>query len=196
LHPVGVGKHIETGAGEKRLENRATTLRERTHELARAFLEEVRHDLTVAGQRYDLPPRIRTMHTRPGHATPEYRTLAIPKLPPGVDSTALLSVAIAHYARAKPTCSIVLAFDALVQGEDGEPCPVLMAEARDRWGTRLYLSQPFGFEGGRLIWGEPAEGGWRDPGEEEMILDAAFEVEGEEGRPAAEMSPPPVPAAE
>jgi hypothetical protein len=196
LHPDGVGLWIDTGCREKRVGNRATSLRERTHELACTFLEEVKHDLTVAAQRYDLPPRIRTMHTRPGHATPEYRTLAIPSPPSGADPTAFLSVAISHYARAKSPCSIVLAFDALTQGEYGEPSPVLMAEARDRWGTRLFLSQPFRFEDGRVIWGGPAGGGWRDPGEEEMILDAAFETCEENDETAAEIPPPPVPAAD
>lgn len=174
--------------------NRATSLRERTEELACAFVEEIRHDLTVAAQRYDLPPRIRTMHTRPGHATPEYRTLAVPSPPPGADPTSFLSLAIAHYARAKAPCSIVLAFDALVPGDGGEPCPALMAEARDCWGTRLYLSQPFAFDGARVVWGEPAGGGWRDPGDEEMILDAAFEAG--ERETAAEISPPPLPTPE
>jgi hypothetical protein len=166
----------EIRAREKRVGNRVIGLRERTFELAHAFLADVRRDLEAAvAQRFDLPPRIRTMHTRAGHATPEYRTLAIPQ-PEGMRvSTDLLSRAIAQYASTKPTCGIVLAFDAVHEGEDGEPCPVMIAEARDRWGTRLFFMQPYHAIGGRLAWGEPTGGGWRDPGKDEMILDAAFE---------------------
>lgn len=164
------------------------TLRERTLELAQAFLEDVRHELEVAtAQRFDLPPRIRTMHTRAGHATPEYRTIAIPRVRGEEASTTLMSEQISRYARAKLPCSIVLVFDALMQGEGGERCPVLIAEARDRWGTRLFLMQPFRFLGERVEWLKPVEGGWRDPGEQEMILDASFDpAAGEEAARAAE----------
>jgi hypothetical protein len=152
-----------------------TALRARTLELADAFLKDVRHDLAVAAtRRFDLPPRIRTMHTRAGHATPEYRTLAIPRPPAGETSTTFLSLAIAHYAHRVSPCAIVLAFEATLGGETGEPVPVLIAEARDRWGTRLFLMQPFQSRGEKIVWGEPVGGGWRDPGEEEMILDSAF----------------------
>ena len=155
--------------------NRVTASRERTIELAHAFLEDVRHDLEIAtAQRCDLPPRIRTMHSRAGHATPEYRTLAIPQGRGAKASTALLSQSISQYARTKPPCCIVLAFDALLDAEEGEPTPVLIAEARDRWGTRLFFMQPFRCADEQVAWGEPVGGGWREPGDEEMILDAAF----------------------
>jgi hypothetical protein len=182
--------------GEIRLENRVTALRERTLELADAFLKDVRHDLAAAtAQRFDLAPRIRTMHTRPGHATPEYRTLAIPSPPAGATSTTFLSLAIAHYARTKSPCAIVLAFEATLESGEGGPSTVLISEARDRWGTRLFFVQPYQIRGERLLWGEPVGGGWRDPGEEEMILDSAFGAEWDEGW-TPESSPVPAPAAE
>jgi hypothetical protein len=175
------------------LETRVTALRERTLELADAFLKDVRHDLAAATvQRYDLAPRVRTMHTRPGHATPEYRTLAIPSPPAGETSTTFLSLAIAHYARTKSPCAIVLAFEATLEGEEGAGT-VLIAEARDRWGTRLFYIQPYRTWGERLVWGEPVGGGWRDPGEEEMILDSAFGPAEDE---RADATPAPTPAAE
>jgi hypothetical protein len=175
--------------GEIRLENRVTALRERTLELADAFLKDVRHDLEVAlAQRFDLAPRIRTMHTRPGHATPEYRTLAIPSPPAGETSTTFLSLAIAHYARAKSPCAIVLAFEAMLEGGEDGPSTVLISEARDRWGTRLFFIQPYRLQGDGLLWGDPVGGGWRDPGEEEMILDRAFGAEREEDRTAGSPS--------
>lgn len=159
-----------------------TALRARTLELADAFLKDVRHDLAVAtARRFDLPPRIRTMHTRAGHATPEYRTLAIPRPPAGEISTTFLSLAISRYASEKSPCAVVLAFEATLAAEGGEPVPVLISEARDRWGTRLFFMQPFQSCGGRLVWGEPLGGGWRDPGEEEMILDPAFGSAPDEG---------------
>jgi hypothetical protein len=49
-----------------------------------------------------------------------------------------------------------------------------VGEARDRSGNRLFLVQPFGVSDGRLTWFDPLDGGWRDPGDEEMIIDAAF----------------------
>jgi hypothetical protein len=182
--------------GEIRLENRVTALRERTLELADAFLKDVRHDLAAATvQRFDLAPRIRTMHTRPGHATPEYRTLAIPSPPTGETSTTFLSLAIAHYARTKAPCAIVLAFEATLESGDNGPGTVLIAEARDRWGTRLFHIQPYRTRGDGLVWGEPVGGGWRDPGEEEMILDPAFESATGE-RVTSEAVPAPTPAGE
>jgi hypothetical protein len=51
---------------------------------------------------------------------------------------------------------------------------VLIAEARDRTGTRMYWMQPYHPAGTRVDWDEPLAGGWMDPGEAEMILDAAF----------------------
>ncbi|MBD0320162.1 MAG: hypothetical protein ICV87_07510, partial [Gemmatimonadetes bacterium] len=50
----------------------------------------------------------------------------------------------------------------------------LIAEARDRAGTRMFWVQPFAAKGTSVVWGEPLDGGWRDPGDEEMILDASF----------------------
>ena len=136
------------------------------------------------------------MHTRAGHATPEYRTLAIPLVRGTKPSTSLLSQSISQYARTKPPCCIILAFDALLDAEVGEPTPVLIVEARDRWGTRLFFVQPFRCEGERIAWGEPVGGGWREPGEDEMILDASFapplgEVGGQPHFAAAAHAPTP-----
>jgi hypothetical protein len=158
---------------EQRLHKRVESERESTAGMASAFVEDVRRELErAAAEGLDLPARVRTMHTRPGHATPEYRTLAIPV---AVASPEALSSAIAAFSRQKPPCCIILAFEAVGAGEDGESTPLLIAELRDRWGTRRFFMQPFRVEGVKIGWGEPVEGGWRDPGEEEMILDASFE---------------------
>lgn len=144
---------------------------ERVLSFATRFLEEVRDD--IAHNRMDgldTPPRIRSVHERAGHATPEFRTLNIP-VPDGYGglSPDVLSVAIAHFAGTrKPDC-LLLAFEA----ETGDG-PVLIAEARCRFGTRFFWMQPFSSATTHVEWGEPIDGGWRDPGDEEMILDAAF----------------------
>ena len=148
---------------------------ERTLHQASRFLEEVRYDIERAGvDGTDTPPRIRSIHERTGHATPEYRTLNIP-VPDGAGgaSPTLLSTMIARYAREKAPQCLLLAMDVVVDRGDG-PCPVLIAEARDRAGTRLFWMQPYSFDGAQVAWGEPDEGGWRDPGAEDLILDASF----------------------
>lgn len=143
--------------------------------MARAFVSEVRRDLERAAvMGADLPPRIRTMHTRAGHATPEYRTLALP-VEQGEASPDAMSHLIARWARLKPACSILLALDAVAPDPDGQTRPVLIAEARDRWGTRLFWMQGFRVVDTRVVWEEPLGGGWQDPGGEELILDEAFE---------------------
>jgi hypothetical protein len=144
--------------------------------LAHDFLVETRVDLARAvAEGADLPPRIRAVTERPGHASPEYRTLAVP-IPPGVEggSPTALSGAIASYAARHPPSSLLLMLDVIGSRADGGPQPLLIAEARDRLGTRLFLVQPFDVVEGRIVWQEPLEGGWRDPGDEEMIIDAAF----------------------
>lgn len=149
---------------------------ERTLRIAHDFVEETRQDLQRAiGNDADIPPRIRTANLRQGHASPEYRTLAVP-IPQGAEgaSPEVLSSSIANYARRRMPNCIVLALDVVGEGADGEPQPILIAEARDRSGTRMYMIQPFTVTNKRISWGEPLEGGWQDPGDEEMILDAAF----------------------
>lgn len=150
--------------------------RSRTLELGEAFLVEARRDLErAAAQGSDVPPRIRSVHERPGHATVEYRTLAVPIPPRGEGaSPAVLSRVIAQYAATRDPSCILLALDVLGQDAAGEPQPILIAEARDRSGTRLFYMQPFRQTGQRIVWEEPTSGGWSDPGDEEMILDAAF----------------------
>lgn len=148
----------------------------RTLEQAHTFLDEVRRELERAARDGgDLEPRVRSVHERPGHATPEYRTIAIP-IPStlGGASPEVLSSAIASYFATRAPSCLMLGLDVVAEGEEGEPSPVLIAEARDRSGTRLFFMQPFRVEGGTVRWGEPLGGGWRDPGGEEMILDAAF----------------------
>lgn len=150
--------------------------RTRTFEMAAAFLEETRRDIERAvAARADLPPRIRMVHERPGHATPEYRTLAVPIPEDSAGaSPEVLSTAIARFAKAKrPTC-LLLTLDVVSADETGAEQSLLIAEARDHIGTRLYLMQPFRVSGETVDWEEPLEGGWQDPGGEEMILDAAF----------------------
>ena len=149
---------------------------ERLLRMAHAFVEEARHDLekaTLEGS--DLPPRIRCIYERAGHATPEFRTLAVP-IPPGAEggSPAVLSQVIARYTRTKSPAGLLLVLDVLGEDERGNPSSILIAEARDRLGTRMFMVQPFRISGRRVEWDEPLEGGWRDPGGEEMILDASF----------------------
>jgi len=148
---------------------------ERTLGAATRFLDEMRDEIErAAADGGTVPPRLRSVHERPGHATPEYRTLAIP-VPEGLvgSSPEILSGAIARFAQAKPPAALLLALDLVLDAGSG-PGPVLVAEACDASGTRLFWMQPYRGEGGKLEWDEPLEGGWRDPGAEEMILDAAF----------------------
>jgi hypothetical protein len=149
---------------------------ERTLGMATRFLEDVRRDVeTAAHEGADIEPRIRSVHERQGHATPEFRTIAIPVsdalggLPPEV-----LSGTIARYAARRHPDRLMLAMEAETAGPDGSARNVLIAEARDRSGTRMYWMQPFRSHGGDVVWDEPLAGGWRDPGEAEMVLDAAF----------------------
>jgi hypothetical protein len=149
---------------------------QRTLRLAHDFLTETRRDIARAtAEGADLPPRIRAVHDRPGHASPEFRTLAVP-IPESAEgaSPTVLSSAIARFAERHPPQCLLLTLDAIGVGDGGAPQSILIAEARDRAGTRLFLVQPFDVDDGRITWHEPLEGGWRDPGDEEMILDAAF----------------------
>ncbi|HEX5726310.1 MAG TPA: hypothetical protein VFX98_12635 [Longimicrobiaceae bacterium] len=144
---------------------------ERTLSMATRFLEEIRSDIgRTALDGMDTPPRLRAIHERQGHATPEFRTLAIP-MPDGAAgaSPEILSGAIARYAASKQPDCLILAFEA-----EMEAGPVLIAEARDRAGTRLFWMQPYTVQATHVEWGEPLHDGWQDPGGEEMILDAAF----------------------
>jgi hypothetical protein len=144
--------------------------------LAHEFLRETRTEIERASaDGADLPPRIRTVHDRPGHSSPEFRTLMLP-IPDsaGGSSPTVLSRSIARFAESrKPSC-LLLALEVVTPDESGDSRPLLIAEARDQKGTRMFLMQPFDRVDGRIRWHEPIEGGWRDPGEEEMILDAAF----------------------
>lgn len=149
---------------------------ERTLAMASRFLDDVRLDVNrSAPDGTDMPPRVRCVHEKPGHTTPEFRTLAIP-IPPGLGgaSPEILSTTLTRFATTrKPDC-MVLAVEAVLADEDGTPGPVLIAEARDQRGTRLFWLQRYRVEEGRVMWSEPTGDGWQDPGEQEMILDAAF----------------------
>lgn len=148
---------------------------ERMLSLATRFLDEMRSDIQKAiGADSDTPPRLRSVHERAGHATPEYRTLNIP-VPDdaGGASPEVLSGMIARYAAEKRPDGLLLALEAEVQRPD-HAGPVLIAEVRDRHGTRLFWMQPYTVTRGRVTWSEPDAEGWQDPGDEEMILDAAF----------------------
>jgi hypothetical protein len=149
---------------------------ERVLEMAHAFLQEVRRDMEkAAAEGNDLPPRLRMVQARPGHASPEYRTLAIP-VPAGGEGSSpeILSSLIARYMAEKPATCLLLALDVLGADEKGRQQPLLIAEARDRFGTRFFMMQPFRVEKGSIRWEEPMGGGWQDPAGEEMILDASF----------------------
>lgn len=149
---------------------------ERLLRLAHDFVLETRRDLAHAvADGSDLPPRVRVVHERPGHPSPEFRTLAVPldEDAAGASPTVLSDAIAAYAARARPSC-LLFAADVIGSDENGDPMPLLIAEARDRSGVRLFMVQPFRVQDGRITWNEPLEGGWRDPGSEEMILDAAF----------------------
>lgn len=144
---------------------------ERVLTFAARFLEEARDDIQrckMDGS--DTPPRIRSVHERPGHATPEFRTVTIP-IPDGYGglSPEVLSGAIAKFASSRRPDCLILAFEA-----ENDAGPLLIAEARCRFGTRFFWMQPCTIGDGHVEWGEPIAGGWQDPGDEEMILDAAF----------------------
>jgi hypothetical protein len=149
---------------------------ERTLGMATRFLDEVRGDIGRAAlEGADIPPRLRSVHEKPGHATPEFRTVAIP-VPDGMGGVPpdILSGTIARYAQTrKPDC-LLLAMEAEMEADGEGNRSVLIAEARDRTGTRMYWMQPYRPAGTRVDWEEPLAGGWADPGEAEMILDAAF----------------------
>lgn len=149
---------------------------ERTLGMATRFLDEVRGDIGRAAlEGADIPPRLRSVHEKPGHATPEFRTVAIP-VPDGMGGVPpeILSGTIARYAQTrKPDC-LLLAMEAEMEADEAGSRSVLIAEARDRNGTRMYWMQPYRPGGTRVDWDEPLAGGWSDPGEAEMILDAAF----------------------
>lgn len=149
---------------------------ERTLGMATRFLDEVRDDIGRAAMEGEgMSPRIRSVHEKPGHATPEFRTVAIP-LPDGMEGVPpeILSGTIARYAQSKHPDCLLLAMEAQMGGEEEDARPVLIAEARDRTGTRMYWIQPYRSGGSHVDWDEPVHGGWRDPGEEELILDASF----------------------
>ncbi|HEU4455178.1 MAG TPA: hypothetical protein VFR81_19095 [Longimicrobium sp.] len=144
---------------------------ERVLSFATRFLEEVRGDIERARMEgSDTPPRLRCIHERPGHATPEFRTLNIP-VPEGLGglSPDVLSGIISRYAEQKRPDCLLLALEA--ETADGL---VLIAEARCKFGTRMFWMQPYTVTDRHVKWGDPMADGWRDPGEEEMILDAAF----------------------
>jgi hypothetical protein len=149
---------------------------ERTRAHADLFLEEMRSEIVRCSMDgTGFLPRVRCINERQGHATPEFRTLLIP---PGDGATLLspdaLSVTIADFARRRTPDRLVLVMDATYSADGGEEASILVAEARDRVGTRLFLIQPYRGTGGSVIWQPPRNGSWQDPGEEEMILDAAF----------------------
>jgi hypothetical protein len=154
---------------------------ERTLGMAARFLDEVRGDIGRAAlEGADIPPRLRSVHEKPGHATPEFRTVAIP-VPDGMGGVPpnILSGTIARYAQTKKPDCLLLAMEAELDADGQGSRPVLIAEARDRTGTRMYWMQPYSPTGSRVDWDEPLAGGWADPGEAEMILDAAFPRRGE-----------------
>jgi hypothetical protein len=173
---------------------RSTTQQlERTLGMATRFLDEVRNDIgRAAMDGEDMPPRIRSVHEKPGHATPEFRTLGIPLGDDmGGSSPEVLAGTIARYAETRNPDCLMLAMEAQMSGEGGDARPVLIAEARDRAGTRMFWIQPYRSDGRKVDWDDPVEGGWRDPGEAEMILDAAFplRVEADDERPTVRRRP-------
>jgi hypothetical protein len=167
---------VETGSP-----GRGTVPRSRSAQLewvlrqATRFLDDIRREIEKTSAHHsDFPPRLRMVHERPNHATPDYRNLAIhvPAHLGGASPEALSELIAQHAGRRPPTC-LLLGLEA--EQEAGEvPRSLLIAEVRDRAGTRLFWMQPFSRRDTEVIWEEALEGGWRDPGAQEMILDAAF----------------------
>jgi hypothetical protein len=142
---------------------------------ATRFLEDARREIEKAALHHsDFPPRLRMVHERPNHSTPDFRNLAIhvPAHLGGASPEALSELIAQHAGKRPPTC-LLLALEAEQEAGD-QPRSLLIAEVRDRSGTRLFWMQPFSRRETRVEWGEAVDGGWRDPGEEEMILDASF----------------------
>lgn len=156
--------------------NNTRDRRARTLALGTTFLNEIRYDLEQTAKREaGCPPRLRAVHERAGHATPEFRTFNLPAPEEGTTaSPELLSGLITEYSRSKAPCCLMLGLDLLMQGEDGAAQPLLVIEAKDCSGNRLFWMQPYRVEQTALAWGDPQGGGWQDPGEEEMILDGAY----------------------
>jgi hypothetical protein len=168
---------------------------ERTRAYAEKFLEQMRGELQrAASAGHDSPPRLRSIHERPGHATPEFRTLVIP-VPPGVAqlSPQILSATIAYFAAKRAPDRLLLGMDAVHSDERGVTRPVLILEARDQVGTRLFWMQAYQLENGSIRWMEPLTGGWLNPGDRQMILDAAFPPTAAQGDARVVLSPKPVP---
>ena len=89
-------------------------------------------------------------------------------------SPELLSQAIARFAEEKHPVCLLLALDVLMDTAAGPPQSALIFEARDAAGTRRYLVQTYGVDHGTVRWDAPRSANWLDPGDQEMILDAAF----------------------
>jgi hypothetical protein len=138
---------------------------ERVLHYAARFLEDMREDVErAAAEGADTPPRVRSVHEIQGHATPDFRTIAIPVTNHEAPvSPEVLSGTIARYAQMKKPDCLMLALEAQMEREDGTSGPVLIAEARDRVGTRLFWMQPYDVDERRVRWGEPRSGGWIDP---------------------------------
>lgn len=168
----------ELGTGSPLLTTNIPSRTGRLLSIATRFLEDVRHDVErAAANGSDTPPRLRTVHTRQGHASPEFRTLNIPvPASAGGASPVVLSELIARYARADPPDALLLATELIYEDAGGTKQPLLVAEARDSTGVRLFWKQPYTVDGGHVEWGDPEDDGWQDPAAEEMILDAAFAV--------------------
>jgi hypothetical protein len=185
------------GGGDLR---KGSQQRERILAMADAFLAEARRDLErAASLGCDLPPRLRSVHSRPGHATPEYRTRAIPPDPAGNPlSPDTLSEMIARYTALKPPSCAMLAMDGISTVGGGDERPVLIAEVRDAESTRAFWMQTYRTVGGSVKWDDPVAGGWQDPADNELILDLAFARDMEappqrEAFRAAEVPPLPPP---
>jgi hypothetical protein len=86
----------------------------------------------------------------------------------------VLSGLIARYARERLPQAAMLALELQRSGADGEVETIIVAEACNRAGVRLFWTQAYAVVDGGVEWTEPEEGGWQDPGKEEMILDATF----------------------
>lgn len=146
-----------------------------TLRLAAAFLDETRRQLERAvAAGVTMPPVLRSVHEKAAHATPEFRTVAIP-VPPGCAGLGpgVLSGLIAHFAAEKEPVCLLLALDTAREGEGAGS--LFVVEARDLAGTRRVWMQPYRVQGAEVRWAEPVASGWAEPDEEEaMVLDEAF----------------------
>jgi hypothetical protein len=149
----------------------------RTLRWAQVFLDEIKCTIERAcySEQDVMLPRMRAVHERRGHATPEFRTAVIPVAGEAAGQfPELLGRTLAQYARTRPPVALLLAIGLVGIGRNGQPTNLLILEAHDGKGTRRCWKQGYATGSRTVSWDAPELEGWFEPGEDEMILDIAF----------------------